>query len=100
MQVPEENLTLKTTMRVKEEPFTGKVVQPRILLRAADLKETLQNSVAPSVGMLVNQAVSLISVGSESGIITLHRYLKSLVPSTFAARYSSFGICRKFCLSR
>ena len=40
------------------------------------------------------------SVGAERGIITFHRYFKSLVPSTFAARYNSLGICIKFCLKR
>ena len=37
---------------------------------------------------------------TDSGSITFHKYLKSLVPSTFAARYSSFGICMNVCLSR
>ena len=37
-----------------------------------------------------------ISVGSAKGIITFHKYFKSLVPSTFAARYNSLGICIKF----
>ena len=49
---------------------------------------------------IILRIVMDMSVGSESGIMTLHRYLKSLVPSTLAARYSSFGICMKFCLRR
>ncbi len=40
------------------------------------------------------------TVGWEIGSMTLKRYLRSEVPSTFAALYSSSGICSKFSLSR
>ena len=44
--------------------------------------------------------ITVMMVGRQMGIITLVRYLKSEVPSTLAALYSSSGICSKFSFKR
>jgi hypothetical protein len=49
---------------------------------------------------IIYKMVIEMSVGSAKGIITRHKYFKSDVPSTFAAKYSSLGICIKFCFNR
>ena len=49
--------------------------------------------------MIFSSAMVTI-VGRQMGISTRHRYFRSDVPSTLAAKYSESGTCAKFSFSR
>ena len=85
---------------------TGKLVSPEVAsvkaLRRPLVISCISWSLATRFGHIYEfQAPIIFSmviemmVGIARGIITFQRYFRSLVPSTFAARYKESGICIK-----